>query len=106
MDRNRGNSDRNDWGNCLSMDDITDFLYLIGSVFAPMIAVQIADFFILHQILKKICMYPEHACMGCWIYCISLVNGVDTILGNTLPDMVITIILSVIVSLLFGKKND
>ncbi len=27
------------------MDDITDFLYLIGSVFAPMIAVQIADFF-------------------------------------------------------------
>ena len=23
------------------MDDITDFLYLIGSVFAPMIAVQI-----------------------------------------------------------------
>ena len=32
--------------------------------------------------------------------------GVDTILGNTLPDMVITIILSVIVSLLFGKKND
>ena len=31
------------------MDDITDFLYLIGSVFAPMIAVQIADFFILKK---------------------------------------------------------
>ena len=29
------------------MDDITDFLYLIGSVFAPMIALQIADFFII-----------------------------------------------------------
>ena len=29
------------------MDDITDFLYLIGSVFAPMIAIQIADFFII-----------------------------------------------------------
>ena len=28
------------------MDNITGFLYLIGSVFAPMIAVQIADFFI------------------------------------------------------------
>ena len=27
------------------MDNITDFLYLIGSVFAPMIAIQIADFF-------------------------------------------------------------
>ena len=31
------------------MDDITDFLYYIGSVFAPMIAIQIADFFILKQ---------------------------------------------------------
>ena len=31
------------------MDNITDFLYLIGSVFAPMIAVQIADYFILKK---------------------------------------------------------
>ncbi len=31
------------------MDDITDFLYFIGSVFAPMIAIQIADFFILKR---------------------------------------------------------
>ena len=31
------------------MDNITDFLYLIGSVFAPMIAIQIADFFLLKQ---------------------------------------------------------
>ena len=40
------------------MDDITDFLYLIGSVFAPMIAVQIADFFILHQDFsrKSVCI--------------------------------------------------
>mgnify|MGYP007064628498 CR=1 FL=1 len=31
------------------MDNITDFLYLIGSVFAPMIAIQIADYFIIRQ---------------------------------------------------------
>ena len=31
------------------MDNITDFLYLIGSVFAPMIAIQIADYFILKK---------------------------------------------------------
>ncbi len=31
------------------MDDITGFLYLIGSVFAPMIAVQIADHFLLKR---------------------------------------------------------
>ena len=32
--------------------DITD-LYLIGSVFAPMIAVQIADFFVLKRDVGK-----------------------------------------------------
>ena len=31
------------------MDDITDFLYLIGSVFAPMIAIQIADYFVIKE---------------------------------------------------------
>ena len=89
------------------MDDITDFLYLIGSFFAPMIAVQIADFFILHQDFsrKSVCIQN----MLVWVVgfiAYRWLMGVDTILGNTLPDMVITIILSVIVSLLFGKKND
>ena len=89
------------------MDDITDFLYLIGSVFAPMIAVQIADFFILHQDFsrKSVCIQN----MIVWVVgfiAYRWLMGVDTILGNTLPDMVITIVLSVIVSLLFGKKND
>lgn len=31
------------------MDNITNFLYLIGSVFAPMLAVQTADFFLLRR---------------------------------------------------------
>lgn len=89
------------------MDDITDFLYLIGSVFAPMIAVQIADFFILHQDFsrKSVCIQN----MIVWVVgfiAYRWLMGVGTILGNTLPDMVITIVLSVIVSLLFGKKND
>lgn len=32
-----------------NMDNITNFLYLIGSVFAPMLAVQTADFFLLRR---------------------------------------------------------
>ena len=32
-----------------NMDDITNFLYLIGSVFAPMIAVQLTTYFILKK---------------------------------------------------------
>ena len=35
------------------MDDITDFLYLIGSVFAPMIAILLADYFINRQQVTK-----------------------------------------------------
>ena len=31
------------------MDDITEFLYLIGSVFAPMIAILLADYFVNRQ---------------------------------------------------------
>ncbi len=80
------------------MDNITDFLYLIGSVFAPMIAIQIADFFI----LKK--EYSEKA--FCWKNLIIWVIGfvlyrilmnVDFVLGNTLPDMVLTILLCCLV---------
>lgn len=88
------------------MDDITDFLYLIGSVFAPMIAVQIADFFILHQDFsrKSVCIQNLVVWLiGFVVY--RWLMGIDTILGNTLPDMIITIVVSVLASLLFGKTK-
>ena len=73
----------------------------------PMIAVQIADFFILHQDFsrKSVCIQNMLVrVVGFVAY--RWLMGVDTILGNTLPVKEITIVLSVIVSLLFGKKND
>ena len=82
------------------MDNITDFLYLIGSVFAPMIAVQIADYFILKKadyfrisfnILNLIIWL-----IGFVLY--RILMHVDTPVGNTLPDMVITIIICLIVN--------
>ncbi|MBS6543468.1 MAG: putative hydroxymethylpyrimidine transporter CytX, partial [Veillonella sp.] len=39
------------------MDDITDFLYLIGSVFAPMIAILLADYFINRQQVQTLSAY-------------------------------------------------
>lgn len=76
------------------MDNITDFLYLIGSVFAPMIAIQIADFFI----LKKEYGSREFCWKNLIIWVIGfvlyrLLMRVDFILGNTLPDMVLTILI-------------
>ncbi len=80
----------------LPLDDITDFLYLIGSVFAPMIAVQIADFFLLKR--------PDTEKAFDWIGLILWVIGfviyrllmqVDIPVGSTLPDMVATTLLTV-----------
>lgn len=82
------------------MDNITDFLYLIGSVFAPMIAVQIADYFI----LKKADFFRiSFNILNLIIWLIGFVlyrilMHVDTPVGNTLPDMVITIIICLIVN--------
>ena len=78
--------------------DITDFLYLIGSVFAPMIAVQIADFFILKKDRSESQISTQNMIIwliGFVIY--RLLMNVDIIVGNTLPDMVITIIICFVV---------
>ena len=80
------------------MDNITDFLYLIGSVFAPMIAIQIADFFILK---RKDSLGVSLDVMNGVIWVIGFVlyrilMNVDIPLGNTLPDMVITIVLCIL----------
>jgi putative hydroxymethylpyrimidine transporter CytX len=81
------------------MDDITDFLYLIGSVFAPMVAVQIADYFILKKdgSEKKI----DWKNMVIWLLGFLLYRmlmQIDTPIGNTLPDMLLTIVLSLVVN--------
>jgi putative hydroxymethylpyrimidine transporter CytX len=73
------------------MDDITDFLYLIGSVFAPMVAIQIVDHFILHRDrfhtefdMRNLVIWLVGFAAYRWLM------GVDTPVGNTLPDMLLT----------------
>ena len=76
------------------MDDITGFLYLIGSVFAPMIAVQIADHFILHR--DRFAVAADARNLVIWLVgfiASRLLMGVDTPVGYTLPDMVLTVVL-------------
>ena len=83
----------------LPLADITDFLYFIGSVFAPMIAIQIADFFILKQNTETIAFNIRNLVIwlvGFVVY--RLLMRVDMIVGNTLPDMLITIVLCVAIS--------
>ena len=81
----------------LPLGDITDFLYFIGSVFAPMIAIQIADFFILkrNQEAKPFSITNLIIWLvGFVVY--RLLMRVDILVGNTLPDMLSTIALCVV----------
>ena len=89
------------------MDNITDFLYLIGSVFAPMIAIQIADFFLLKQDKSSRAVYVPNMIIwviGFVVY--RILMNVDMPVGNTLPDMVITIVLCLIAGKLIPEKNQ
>lgn len=86
------------------MDNITDFLYLIGSVFAPMIAVLITDFFIFKTDRSSKSVSIQNLiiwAVGFIIY--RILMGVDLIVGNTLPDMAITILICVAVGLIRKK---
>ena len=79
------------------MENITDFLYFIGSVFAPMIAIQIADFYILKRNKEKSGIDVRNVIIwvtGFVIY--RLLMKTDIIVGNTLPDMIITIAICVV----------
>ena len=88
------------------MDDITDFLYLIGSVFAPMIAVQIADYFLLkadvsHRdwSVSRLAIWFVGFLLYRWLM------GIDLPLGCTLPDMAITVVLVLAWGRLFEKRT-
>ena len=88
----------------LPLADITDFLYFIGSVFAPMIAILIADFFILKQNKEENSFNVQNLAIwlvGFIIY--RLLMRVDIVVGNTLPDMIITIVLCVVISKIGGR---
>lgn len=88
-------------GACLvNMDDITNFLYLIGSVFAPMIAVLIADYFILgHDSSSREFDAGRFVIWIVGFIAYRLLMQVNTPVGNTLPDMLFTMIIAVV----YGK---
>ncbi|MEG0771024.1 MAG: putative hydroxymethylpyrimidine transporter CytX [Clostridia bacterium] len=81
-----------------------NFLYLIGSVFAPMIAILITDFFILRNdnsdkkvSIKNLIIWA----VGFAIYRVFML--IDMPLGNTFPTMVAIIIICVVVNIITKK---
>jgi len=87
------------------MDDITGFLYLIGSVFAPMIAIQIADHFLLRR--DRFEAAADGRNLLIWLVgfiSYRILMGVDTPLGYTLPDMVWTLALCLLAEWMCRRK--
>ena len=87
------------------MDNITNFLYLIGSVFAPMIAIQIADFFLLKEDYSE--KEIQISNMVLWVIGFILYRilmRIDIPVGNTLPDIAITVVLCLIWGKISKKK--
>ncbi len=83
------------------LDDITDFLYLIGSVFAPMIAIIITDYFVLHHSSSDAAANGANLLIwtiGFIIY--RLFISVDTPLGSTFPVMLVVSFLCIGVHLI------
>jgi putative hydroxymethylpyrimidine transporter CytX len=84
-----------------------NFLYLIGSVFAPMTAILITDFFILKKDFSEKSFSWENLILwaaGFALY--RLLIDLDTPLGCTVPVMVIIALLRVIISKLTGVKKN
>ena len=88
-----------------NMDDITNFLYLIGSVFAPMIAVQLTTYFILKKDnFRDAFDWPNLIVWLLGFIAYRLLMNVDLPVGNTLPAVVITMVLCYIVNKLVPSK--
>ena len=88
------------------MDNIEDFLYLINSVFAPMIAVMIADFYFNKK--RSVTKEWDWTNLIVWLIGLSLYRvlmHVDIVIGYTLPDIVITAVLCVIVHRILPKNR-
>ena len=88
------------------MNNITDFLYLIGSIFAPMISILLADYFILKSDFSEKKIKVSRVIIwltGFIIYRLLMLT--DLISGCTIPDMLITFVITVITGLIIKKDN-
>jgi putative hydroxymethylpyrimidine transporter CytX len=85
----------------LPLLDFTEFLYFIGSVFAPMIAIQLADYFITGRHYEQTSFSRHNLFLwlvGFLLY--RLLMQADLAIGSTLPAMLMTMTLCVAVNAL------
>lgn len=86
--------------------NITNFLYFIGSVFAPMIAIQIADYFVLkNREVKKGIDYASAITWVIGFILYRLLMRIETPLGITIVDMILTLIIAIIINKILKERR-
>jgi len=86
--------------------DFEEFLYLIGSVFAPMATIVVVDYFVLHRDCSHDSIDVRNAALwvaGFILYRFSL--GWDIPCGNTLPVMLIIAIVAIALDKLLSNRS-
>ena len=87
------------------VSDFEEFLYLIGSVFAPMAALVIADYFVVRRDRSAVAVDWRNVVLwaaGFALYRISLAWDVPC--GNTLPVMAVIVLAALVVDKIAGKN--
>lgn len=85
------------------IENFESFLYLISSVFAPMAAIQITDFFILKR--EPVKRAADWTNLIIWAVGFGIYRAfmyLDTPVGNTLPVMIITALICIVVRKVTG----
>ena len=88
------------------VSNFEEFLYLIGSVFAPMAAIVIADYFIAHRDRSDVAVDWRNIVLwvlGFVLYRVSLAWDIPC--GNTLPVMVVIVLAAFVVEKAVGKSS-
>ena len=85
-----------------------NFLYLIGSVFAPMISILIIDFFVIKKDSTE--RSADWVNLGIWVIGFIIYRifmKIDIPLGSTIPAMAVTMLLAAVSGLIFkGEKKN
>lgn len=89
------------------MDDITDFLYLIGSVFTPMIGILLADFFINQQATQTTIAHIIRAII--WLISVGVYHYMlhtESFIGATIPAFIVAFIATILVGRLQTHRQQ
>jgi len=88
------------------MENYENFLYMIGSLFAPTFSVIIADYFIYRQNRSDhLFNLPGVLAIAAGIVTYYIVIGMDLIVGSTIPSMLVTVAVYMIIRLLYDSAR-